>query len=101
MGWTGHVTRMGERRGVQKFLVWNAEGNRTLGRLRCRREDIYKRKEGGRGLVQAEAIFKTEKINISKYLNTKYKEDQLVNIFKHDDSTQPNMNSKLKLATWI
>ena len=35
-----------------------------------------KRKEGGRGLVQAEAAYKTEIINIAEYLNTKYKEDQ-------------------------
>jgi hypothetical protein len=35
-----------------------------------------KRKEAGRGLVQVEA----EIINIAEYLNTKYKEDQFVNI---------------------
>jgi hypothetical protein len=29
-----------------------------------------KRKEGGRGLVQAEAEHKTEVINIAEYLNT-------------------------------
>ena len=41
-----------------------------------------KRKEGGRGLVQVEAEYKTEIINIAEYLNTNYKEDQFVNIVK-------------------
>src|SRR5215469_2302043 len=35
-----------------------------------------KRKEGGRGLVQAEAAYKSEIINTAEYLKTKYKEDQ-------------------------
>ena len=60
-----------------------------------------KRKEGGRGLVQVEAAYKTEIINIADYLNTNYKEDQFVNIVKNHESTQPNMNSVLKLATKI
>jgi hypothetical protein len=51
-----------------------------------------KRKEGGRGLVQFEAAYKAEIINIAKYLNTKYKEDQFVNIVKNHESMQPNMN---------
>ena len=41
-----------------------------------------KRKEGGRGLVQVEAAYKAEIINTAEYLNTKYKEDQFVNIVK-------------------
>ena len=32
-----------------------------------------KRKEGGRGLVQIEAVYKVEIINITEYLNTNYK----------------------------
>jgi hypothetical protein len=60
-----------------------------------------KRKEGGRGLVQAEAAYKAEIINIAQYLNTKYKEDQLVNIVKVHESIQPNMNSILKSAAKI
>jgi hypothetical protein len=32
-----------------------------------------KRKEGGRGLVQVEAAYKTEIINIAEYFNTNYK----------------------------
>jgi len=51
-----------------------------------------KRKEGGRGLVQTEAAYKAEIINIAEYLNTIYKEDQFVNIVKSHKSTQPNMN---------
>ena len=60
-----------------------------------------KRKEGGRGLVQVEAAYKAEIINIAEYLNTNYKEDQFVNIVKNHESTQPNMNSVLKLPTKI
>jgi hypothetical protein len=40
-------------------------------------------------------------INIAEYLNTKYKEDQFVNIVKNRESTQPNMNSILKSAAKI
>ena len=39
-----------------------------------------KRKEGRRGLLQIEAIYKAEVINIAEYLNTKYIEDQFMNI---------------------
>jgi hypothetical protein len=57
-----------------------------------------KRKEGGRGLVQAEVVYKTEIINIAEYLNTNYKGDQFVNIVKNHERTKPNMSSILKLA---
>ena len=60
-----------------------------------------KRKEGRRGLVQVEAAYKAEIINIKGYLNTKYKEDQFVNIVKVHESTQPNMNLILKSAAKI
>jgi hypothetical protein len=60
-----------------------------------------KRKEGGRGLVQVEAAYKAEIINIAEYLNTKYKEDQFVNIVKVHESTQPNTNSIRKSAAKI
>ena len=60
-----------------------------------------KRKEGGRGLVRVEEVYKAEIINIAECLNTNYKEDQFVNIVKNLESTQPNMNSVLKLATKI
>ena len=46
------------------------------------------RKEGGRGLVQVEAAYKSEIINIAEYLNTNYKEDQFVNIVVNHESTQ-------------
>ena len=45
--------------------------------------------------------YKAEIINIAEYLNTIYKEDQFVNIVKNHESTQPNMNSVLKIATRI
>jgi hypothetical protein len=60
-----------------------------------------KRKVGGRGLVQVEAAYKAEIINIAEYLDTKYKEDQFVNIAKVHESTQPNMKSILKSAAKI
>jgi len=57
-----------------------------------------KRKEEGRGLLTIEATYKTEIINISEYLNTKYIEDQFVNIVKSHESNKPNMNSSIKEA---
>ena len=42
MRWAGHVARMGEGRGVHKFLVGKPEGKRPLGRHRRRREDNIK-----------------------------------------------------------
>jgi len=39
MRWVGHVARMGERRGVFRFLVGKPEGKRPLGRPRRRWED--------------------------------------------------------------
>ena len=66
------------------------------------KERLYvKTKEGGRGLVQIEAAYKAEIINIAEYLNTNYKEDQFVNIFKSQESNQPNMNSIIKTAAKI
>ena len=60
-----------------------------------------KRKEGGRGLLQIEAAYKVEIINIAEYLNTNYKEDHFVNIVKSHESTQPNMNSIINTAAKI
>jgi hypothetical protein len=42
MRWAGHVTRMGEGRGVYRVLVGRPEGKRPLGRPRRRREDNLK-----------------------------------------------------------
>ena len=60
-----------------------------------------KRKEIGRGLVQIEAAYKAEIINIAEYLNTNYKEGQFLNIVKSHENTQPNMNSIIKTAKKI
>jgi hypothetical protein len=38
MRWAGHVTRMGEGRGVYRILVGRPEGKRPLGRPRRRWE---------------------------------------------------------------
>ena len=40
------------------------------------------KRKRGRGLVQVEAAYKAEIVNIAENLNTNYKEDQFVNIFK-------------------
>jgi hypothetical protein len=42
MGWAGHVSRMGERRGIYKVFVGKPEGKRPFGRSRRRREDNIK-----------------------------------------------------------
>ena len=42
MRWAGHVARMGEIRGVYRFLVGKAEGKRPLGRPRHSWEDHIK-----------------------------------------------------------
>jgi hypothetical protein len=42
LSWEGHVTRMGERRGVYRVLVGRPEGERPLGRRRRRWEDNIK-----------------------------------------------------------
>jgi hypothetical protein len=34
MSWTGHVTRMGEKRNVHRLLIGKLEGKRPLGRRR-------------------------------------------------------------------
>jgi hypothetical protein len=42
MRWLGHVTRIGEGRGVYRVLVGKPEGKRPLGRPRCRWDDNIK-----------------------------------------------------------
>jgi hypothetical protein len=42
MRWTGHVTHVGERRGLYRVLVGKPEGKRPLGRLRRRWDDSTK-----------------------------------------------------------
>jgi hypothetical protein len=56
-----------------------------------------KRKEGRIDLLQIEAMYKAEVINIAEYLNTKYIEDQFMNIKSHK-SNQPNFNSTIKVT---
>jgi hypothetical protein len=60
-----------------------------------------KRKEGGRGLSQIEAAYKTQITNRTEYLNKKCKEDQLVNIIRSHNSNQPNMISTVRAASKI
>jgi hypothetical protein len=40
--WAGHVARMGETRNAYTAMVGKPEGNRPLGRPRCRWEDNIK-----------------------------------------------------------
>ena len=42
MRWAGHVARMGDGRGVHRFLIGKPEGKRPLGRPRRRWEDNIK-----------------------------------------------------------
>ena len=42
MGWTGHVARMGDGRGVHMVLVGKPEGKRPLARPKRRWEDYIK-----------------------------------------------------------
>ena len=42
MRWAGHVARMVENRGVYGVLVGKPEGNRPLGKPRCRWENNIK-----------------------------------------------------------
>jgi hypothetical protein len=58
----------------------------------------YIRKGGGRVLLQIEITYKAEIINTAEYFNTKYAEDQFINSIKSHKSTQPNMNSTIKVA---
>jgi hypothetical protein len=60
-----------------------------------------KRKGGGRGLLQIEVSYKEQIINTAEYPNTKYAEDQFVNIFKSYENNQPNMNSTIKTAAKV
>ena len=50
---------------------------------------------------KVKAAYKAEIINIAEYLNTNYKKDQLVNIVKNHENTQPAMNSVTRLAAKI
>jgi peptidoglycan hydrolase CwlO-like protein len=58
---------------------------------------LYVKRKEGSGLLQVDAAYKTEIINTSKYLTTKYKGDHFVNIVKSHESTQPNINSIVTL----
>jgi hypothetical protein len=58
-------------------------------------------RERGRGLLQIEATYKAEIINIAECLNTKCIEDQFVHIVKSHESNQPNMNSAIKVAAKV
>ena len=51
--------------------------------------------------MQVEAAYKAEIINIAEYWNTNYKKEQLVNIVKNHENTQPVMNSVTRLAAMI
>ena len=57
-----------------------------------------KRKGGRSGVLQIEAKYRAEVINVVAYINTKYKELQFVNIIKTHDSNQPTKNSTTKRA---
>ena len=63
---------------------------------------LYMKGKGeGRGLLQTAVTYKAEIINIAEYLNTKYAEDQFLNIVKSHESNQPNMNPTIKMAAMV
>jgi len=43
MRWSGHVARIGERKGIYRVLVGKPEGKRPRGRLGLRWENIIKK----------------------------------------------------------
>ena len=55
-----------------------------------------KRKERERGLLQIEATYKAQTINIAERLNTKYAECQVLNIVKSHEINQPYRNSSME-----
>ena len=59
---------------------------------------LYVKRKGGRWLMKVEAAYKAEIINIAEYLNTNYKNDQLVNIVKNHENTQPAINFVTRFA---
>ena len=69
--------------------------NVDVGRL------CVKIKGGGRGLLQIEATYKAEIINIAEYLSIKYAEDRFVNIVESHMSSQPKMNSTIQTAAKV
>jgi hypothetical protein len=54
------------------------------------------RKGGGGGLLQIEATYEAEVINIAEYLNTKYKGDHFVNIVRSTQAISQVRIQKLK-----
>jgi uncharacterized protein YqeY len=55
-------------------------------------------KQGEKGLLQTEATYQAEIINIAKYLNTKYKEGEILSRVKSHERSQPNTNSTSTIA---
>jgi len=64
-------------------------------------DELYVTRKGGRGLLQIEAMYKAEVISFTDYLNTKYTEDQFVNIVTSHQSYQHYMNSTIIIAAKI
>ena len=77
----------------------------TVYKMRHSKADIdrlwVKRVGGGRGLLQIEATYKAEVINIVEYFNTRYAEYQFESIVKSHESNQPPMNSTIKVETKV
>ena len=55
-----------------------------------------RRKGGGRVVLQIETTYKAEIINTAEYMNTKYTEDQFVNIVKVAKAIKQTLILKLK-----
>jgi hypothetical protein len=52
-------------------------------------------------LLQTEATYNAQTISTAVYLNTKYKQDQFVNVVKSHKTYQQNMNSRIKTAAKV
>ena len=59
------------------------------------------RKGGGRGLLQIEATYEAEIINIAEYLNAKYTDGPCINSVKSNKISKPNMNSTIKVGAKV
>jgi hypothetical protein len=56
MTWAGHVARMGEKRDAYRLLVGKPEGERPLGRPRCRWMDNIRMDLGEVGWADVDCI---------------------------------------------
>ena len=74
---------MKERRGRIKIVQEQDDDDDNL---KADVDRLNIKTKGGRGLLQTEATYKAEIINIAEHVNTKYGKDQFLNIVKSHGS---------------